>query len=700
MQQIIQFMKRNYKYIVLLLVVAFGLWSFIGQKDPFKNKTTLETTHMILEQGHYQPRAINDVFSEELYTDYLEAIDPSKRFFTQEDIAKLTQYKLNLDNQIVYGDLTFFELSYKLLTKRIAAYDSIYKKMLEKPFDYDKEAVLNTDYDNIAYAKNIKELQKRWKKSMQLMTISRIYTEEQEDDDKLKKDSTFVKRSFEEIEKKARKGTLSSMEDFFISLKEQEKDDYFAIYNNTMAEEFDPHTSYFAPRKKKQFEARMSGKIIGIGARLQKKKDYIHIMEIIPGGPAWKSKQLEAGDIILKVAEGAAEPLDVVGMRLDKAIEYIKGKKDTEVRLTIKKVDGTIETISMIREVIELEETFAKSSIIIKNNKKIGFIKLPSFYADFSDRSRRDAASDVKKEIKKLKEDNIEGLILDLRYNGGGSLRAAVDMGGFFIEKGPIVQTKYRGKKAKTLNDNDPSILWDGSLVILVNEFSASASEILAAAMQDYKRAIIIGSKQTFGKGTVQRVIGLNDYANSSDDLGALKLTIEKFYRINGSATQIEGVKSDIRTPDRLDELEVYERDMEDALPFDKVPKADYKLWDKYKNYDAVIAAGKNSIANSAYFQLIRKNADFIKAEQEDYITPLAYKAYKTDMKRIERIAKQFDTLDTYKNDLTFKSTSADLLLIAKDSILKTKSDNWQKDLKKDMYLEEAVKAILALKTK
>lgn len=700
MHQILQFMKRNYKYIIVILILSFGFWSFNKQQNPFKNNEILEVTSMVLEKGHYNPRAIDDSFSLDFYQDYLEAIDPSKRFFTQQDIDSLANYKLQLDDEIQSADLTFFNLSYDLLSKRIQSYKAIYEDLLDNNLHYNADAIINTDYDNLPYAKDEKALIERWKKSLRLMTIARIYTAAQEDTEKAKKDSTFTKRTFKELEEKAVEGTKNSMEDFFIAMNEQERDDYFAIYNNTLAEEFDPHTSYFSPIKKKQFEASMSGKIIGVGARLRKKKDYVTIVEIIPGGPIWKSKKFETGDIILKVAEGESEPTDIVGMRLDKAIEFIKGKKGSEVRLTIKKVDGSIKIIPLIREVIEFEDTFAKSAIIESNNRKIGLINLPAFYADFKDKSSRTAASDIKKELIKLKNDGVSGIILDLRNNGGGSLRTAIDIGGYFIDKGPIVQTKYRGDTAKVLEDTNTGTLWDGALVVLVNEFSASASEILAAALQDYKRAIIIGSKQTFGKGTVQRLIDLNQYSRSADDVGTLKLTIQKFYRINGGATQIEGVKSDIRTPDRLDELEVYERDMEDALLHDFVPKATYESWNNYKNYNKVIAAGQNSVDSNPYFKLIRKNADWIKEQQNDYITPLSYKAYKEDIDRIEKISKQFDTLDTFKNHLVFKNTSKDLALIQKDTILKTKTENWHKELQKDMYLDEAVKAILALKLK
>jgi carboxyl-terminal processing protease len=317
--------------------------------------------------------------------------------------------------------------------------------------------------------------------------------------------------------------------------------DWFAVFINAIVEEFDPHTYYFAPEDKDRFDVAMSGNYEGIGARLQKKMDAITITELISGGSAWRQNKLEVGDQIIKVRqEDEKEATSIVGMRLDDAVKLIKGPKGTNVILTLKKVDGSIEDLSIPRDVIELEETYAKSSTVEKAGKTFGVINLPKFYVNFDDYTNRNAASDIKKEIERLKAQGMEGLVIDLRNNGGGSLKTVVDMVGLFIEEGPVVQVRITGEPKEVLKDKDRSITWDGPLVILVNELSASASEILAAAVQDYKRAIVIGSKQTYGKGTVQNVLDLNRLMrnNTLGDMGALKYTTQQFYRINGGSTQ------------------------------------------------------------------------------------------------------------------------------------------------------------------
>ena len=359
-------------------------------------------------------------------------------------------------------------------------------------------------------------------------------------------------------------------------------------------------------------------KLEGIGARLQKKNDYVKVSELISGGPAWKQGELEVGDLIIKVAQGNEEPIDIIGMRLDDAIEYIKGKKGTEVKLTLKKVDGTIKVISIIRDVVEIEETFVKSSVVTKDGRTFGVIYLPKFYIDFDERNYRNSATDMAREIERLKKENVEGLVLDLRYNGGGSLQTAIEISGLFIEKGPIVQVKYRDRDADVKKDRDPKIKWDGPLVVLVNELSASASEIFAAAMQDYGRAIIIGGKQTFGKGTVQSVLDLNKYHNLKEDIGALKMTIQKFYRINGGSTQLEGVHSDIMLPSRYSYMNIGERDLDNPLKFDKVPQANYTLWNNYQNFNQAVENSKKRIANNNHFKLIDNYAKWLKIAQED----------------------------------------------------------------------------------
>ena len=451
-----------------------------------------------------------------------------------------------------------------------------------------------------------------------------------------------------------------------------------------------------APDIKEGFDRDMSGKFEGIGAQLQKKTDGIAITNVILGGPVWKGKLLEVGDQILKVGQGAAEPVDVVGMRLDDAVKLIKGPKGTEVRLTVKRVDGTIEVVPIIRDVVEIEETYAKSAVITANGKRYGLINLPKFYIDFEDVNRRNAATDVALEIEKLKKENIDGLIVDLRTNGGGSLKTVVDIGGLFIPKGPIVQVKSSRGSRDVLSDNDPKTQWDGSLVILTNELSASASEILAAAMQDYKRAIIIGGKQTFGKGTVQSFVDLNEFLrqNNYGDLGALKITIQKFYRINGGSTQLKGVESDIVVPDKYKYIDIGERDMPNAMPWDKIEAAKFIPWTNNANFEKAIENSKKRIAENAYLKLIDENAQYVKQQQKENVFPLNYEAYKKVIEKNEEQAKKFKAISDYKSDLKFSSVASDEAKIKTSEDLKLRRDRWHESLQKDVYIDEAVKVL------
>jgi carboxyl-terminal processing protease len=445
----------------------------------------------------------------------------------------------------------------------------------------------------------------------------------------------------------------------------------------------------------------MSGKLEGIGARLQKRNDYIKIIEVISGGPAWRGEHIEVGDLIMKVRqEDEKEAVSVVGMRLDDAVKLIKGPKGTKVTLTIKRVDGTIEDETITRDVVELEETYAKSTLITKEDKNFGLINLPQFYFDMNNYKERNAASDIKKEIIRLKKQGMEGLILDLRSNGGGSLRTAVDIAGLFIKDGPVVQVASSGSKKEVLKDRDSDIIWDGPFVILVNELSASASEILAAAMQDYKRAIIIGSKQTYGKGTVQNLIDLNQWLRKNDmgDMGALKLTTQKFYRVNGGSTQLEGVKSDVVMPDRYSYFDVGERDYDNPLPYDKIDAADYDIWDGYIDYEKTITKSVARMAISEQLKLIDENARWIKDRRDETVVNLNYNAYKTDIdKRIDE-SKKFEAIDEYDNKLSYQSLPYEIKLMKQDTTLGEKRKRWHKSLAKDIYVEEAVNVLEDLK--
>jgi carboxyl-terminal processing protease len=711
-------MKGNYKFLLLALLIAFASCSFTNKTfddNPDKDKLLIQLITYVLDNGHFNPQDINDSFSENVYEDYLNQLDPFKRYFYESDIKEFEAYKTQIDDQIKDYDVAFFNLTHDRLLKRIEESKAIYKEILEKPFDFTKDEAYTADYETLEYVKNKREMKERWRQQLKFSTIANYDDALSQRDDELdtnalpesvfsaqnEKSKTNEKKSLEEIEKEAREVTKRSLDELYDFIDDRQRKDWFAVYINAIVEEFDPHTFYFAPEDKDRFDVAMSGNFEGIGARLQKKMDAIMVNEIISGGPAWRANELEVGDQILKVRQAdEEEAVNIVGMRLDDAIKLIKGPKGTTVVLTLKKVDGTIEDISITRDIVELEETYAKSSTVIKDDKKFGVINLPKFYVDFENYNKRNAASDIKQEIIRLKEEGVEGLVLDLRNNGGGSLQTVVDIAGLFIEEGPIVQVKETGQPKEVLKDRDKSIVWDGPLVILVNELSASASEILAAAMQDYKRAIVIGSKQTYGKGTVQNVLDLNRLVrnNSNGDLGALKFTTQKFYRVNGGSTQLEGVKSDVIVPDRYSYIDIGEKDQENPLPWDKIDAVDYEVWGNYFDYDTTIEKSIARMAANEQLKLIDANAKWVKKIRDRESYSLNYEDYKKEMELNEEEAKRFEKLSEYKTDLTFSSLPYEVELMDQDSILKEKRNRWHQSLAKDVYIEEALNVLHDLK--
>jgi carboxyl-terminal processing protease len=702
MKRIVEFMKRNYKVILVITALSAVLWSFIPSEkksDPEKDKLLLELLTMVLERGHYSPVAIDDAFSKKVYAKYLDNIDPTKRFFLQSDIEEFSKYETKIDDMIKNKDLTFFNLTNSRLLQRMQECRAIYDDVLDNPFDFNTNENINVDYEKLPYAKNKRELVDRWRKQLKLQALSSITDKQKLEDDKKEKDAKYVVKSFETIEKEVRESSLKSLNEYFDFIqKELTRNDWFSIYLNAIVERFDPHTFYFSPEDKEKFDVSMSGSFEGIGARLQKKNDAVEISELISGGPAWKGKELEAGDLILKVGQGKEEPIDVAGMRLDDVVKKIKGPKGTEVRLTVKKVDGTIKVISIIRDEVETEETFAKSSVVEKDGKRFGVIYLPKFYISFENKENRDAYKDVAVEIERLKAQNIDGIVMDLRDNGGGSLETVVKMVGLFIPEGPVVQVKAPGRDPEILPDPDKKVQYDGPLVVMINNFSASASEIFAAAIQDYKRGIVVGSKHSYGKGTVQNVIDLNQFirGNSYGDLGALKTTIQKFYRINGGSTQREGVMSDIIFPDRFTYLDMGERDEESALPWDKIAPAKYEPLNM--NYDGIIANSKKRIASNNYFNLIDENAKWIFERKDENTFSLNLNQFKKEMALSDAKIKKFKAISDYNNKLKFNSLPNEIALFEKDSLLKQKRERWHEDLQKDLYIEETLNVIAEIR--
>lgn len=704
-------MKKNFTLALLVILVAVASCSFTNKsfENDDKDKLLLDLITYVLERGHYEPKDLNDDFSTNVFDDFIDVLDPTKRYFLASDIREFEKYRFQIDDEIKNTDITFFNIVYQRLMKRMDEAQDLYAEVLSQPFDYTIEENINIDYKDQEFASNKKQLRERWRKQLKYNTLgvfdNKIENRIAEADQLVKTGMVSEVLTFDKIsgnvdkvatEEEARENTKNTLDEFFDFIDDLERKDWFVQYINTIVDEFDPHTFYFAPDDKEKFDIGMSGKFEGIGARLQKKPEGARIMEIISGGPVWKEQSLEVGDEILKVGQAGDEPIDIVGMRLDDAIKLIKGPKGTVVDLTVRRVDGTIEEVSIKRDVVLLEESYAKSATVKSEKNKYGLINLPKFYVDFEDYAERNAATDVAKEVERLKQEGVEGIVLDLRDNGGGSLKTVVEMAGLFIKDGPIVQVRSSGQRKEVHEDKDERIQWDGPLVILVNELSASASEILAAAMQDYKRAVVIGSKQTFGKGTVQNVIPLDNIVRSNEhgDLGAIKLTTQKFYRINGGSTQLEGVKSDIVVPDRYSYIDLGERDQENPLGWDKITPAEYKIWDGYIDFETTVANSKKRMEGNQQIKLIEDNAKWLKEQQDETIVSLSYDAYKKREEQAKKRSDQFKSLREYDSKLTFESLKYETELFTQDSVLREKRDRWHKNLAKDIYVEEAVNVL------
>ena len=680
---------------IISLVIYFEVSNFkFSSDEPNKDRLLVDLVSYVLDKLHYDPKIINDDFSIKVYDEFIEAIDSQKRFLLKSDIEMLSKYRLLIDDQINSSDITFFNTAYEALINRISEVEGFYEEILDEPFNFNIDEEISLDYENLNYATNLNDLKNLWRKRLKLSALDAYAAKKEINDDKSDLEKSQTKTD-KEIESESRSSIKDNLKDFFQFNSELERSDWFSIYLNSIVTQYDPHTTYLAPEAKEVFDQNISGKFQGIGARLSKTKQQVEIVEIIIGGPVWRDNLLNVGDIIISVAQSEdEEPTEISLMKLSDATDLIKGEKGTKVYLTVKRVDGGVEQVVVTRDVVELEETYAKSSIINDDLSKYGLINLPRFYVDFDDYGERNAATDLKKEILNLKSKGINGLILDLRNNGGGSLKTVVDITGFFIEKGPVVQVKSIGGRKEVLRDNDPSILWDGPLVVLVNEFSASASEILAAALQDYNRAIILGSKQTYGKGTVQNIVDLNNVisGNTYGDLGSLKITTDKFYRVNGGSTQLEGVKSDIIFPNRYSYVDIGEKDLENPLSWDKIDPARYNNSGKIFNYSKVISDSKERINNNEYFALIDEHASWIKSQQDDKIVSLDYLTYKDDLESSKSQNNKLKRIEEFESPYIFQwNNTNDKEDNSYNDDIKEKRDRWIESLKKDIYVNEAM---------
>jgi carboxyl-terminal processing protease len=694
-------MNNKLKFFVLGILVALGLGFYLpkGEEADRKDKVILNLVYSVLSTSHFSPQEVDDDFSEKVFDHFVENLDYSKRFLLKSDVEKLGKYRKDLDNELRDAELNFFEDAYTVYQQRFEESQAYYKEILEKPFDFEKKESFETDDEKLQFVDSQEALKDRWRKYLKSRVLNRI-EENFEDQEKAQEDSdtTVAIKSFAELEEKARKKELEMHDDWYTSLKDLDRIDWVGVYLNSITNVYDPHTQYFPPERQEDFEISMTGQLEGIGAQLLQKGDYVTITKIITGSACWRQGDLEVGDKILKVREGEdkdAEPVDLVGMSTRKAVKYIRGPKGTEVVLTVQKIDGSKKEIPIVRDVVELEATFAKSAVLGEGDDKVGYIRLPKFYVNFYGDSNHDCAKDVKAEIEKLKKENVNGIILDLRNNGGGSLQGVVDIVGLFIEDGPVVQVKAPGKSPRVLKDTDSELAYDGPLVVMVNQLSASASEIFAAAIQDYKRGIIIGGKSTFGKGTVQNVLDMdravNFTYNDVKPLGALKLTIQKYYRINGGTPQLKGVNPEIVVPDNYKYIEFGEKEQDFALPYDEIGSAKYEEWNKGTDlYASAIKNSRNRISENAKFQLIDEYAKWLKEERESSLISLNYETYRQEQEDFRNESEKYKNMRKAEKELAVTTNGYDEKQW-KDNEEKMKEINqWFKGLRKDLYLSEA----------
>ena len=704
-------MKFNLKKLLFFAPLMTLMFCFNSpQNDEEKMQTIMISVKNTLSYLHYSPKPINDAYSADVFDKYLEMMDPAKKFLLQSDVDEFTKHKTKLDDYLNRGDISFFNLTVDRLNARTKEVEKLSQDILSKPINFDENEELILEPKLKAYPKNQEELRNEWKKFIKYNILQEIETlNAKEQTQKEKKDSVnkfklkdTIKLQILTPQQKQAKATdevkdlLTSM---FKRYDKRKKMDWFSVYMNAYTEVFDPHTNYFSPQDKEDFDVSFKGKVIGIGATIQESKGKIKIGTLVVGAPAWKSKQISEGDEILKVkSKKDEEPINVTGMLVDEAVRFIRGEKGTEVVLTLRKKDGSIKEVKMIREEVAIEDTFARSIIVNSpNGKKYGFINLPGFNADFEDAKGRNASDDIKAELIKLKAQNVEGIILDLRNNGGGSLTEVVDIMGLFMKNGPVVQVKDGNGKIQVLKNKQNDPIWTGPLVIMQNELSASASEILAGAMQDYGRAVIVGSPQSFGKGTVQTFVELNRFLNTSDDFGALKLTIQKFYRVNGKSTQLKGVDSDIPMKDIFTYEEIGERYDNYALPWDQVSTSGFAPLNTLNMSNLVNNSAKRLTQNKNY-QLLLESAQWKeKLDKEEKVT-LNLKEFESLMKARKEQIEKFKSLIKFNNGLNFTLHADEAKRGKTDEVFAKKSENWLKNLKRDIYLQETVNIISELK--
>ena len=706
-----------YAFLVaaVFVLASYRLLRRAGSAAPTKDQVLIGTMLQGLSAAHYQPEKVDDNFSKRVFDLYLKHLDYRKQFLVAADVEQLRRYQTRIDDEVKNGTHEFLDLSTKLMADRTKEMQGLYREILAKPFDFTTDESFQTDFEKAPFPANKAAQRELWRKLLKYETLSRVSEMmEAQEKAKLAKPSGATAtpaaanaaaptaaepvRTPAQMETEARKRVLKYYDEQFAEMSEVDANERLATYANTIANTYDPHTEYFAPKAKEDFDYEMTGRFEGIGATLKEKDGLIYIEEIMPGSASARQGDLKKGDAILRVAQGAAEPVSVEGWHTAKAVTLIRGKKGSEVRLTVKKPDSSTKIISIIRDVVVVDDKYAQSSVITDQGQKIGYLRLPGFYADFNDNGGRSSADDVKKELAKLNAEGVKGVVMDLRFNGGGSLSDAVSMAGLFMPSGPMVQVRDSQGHTQVLTDNDPRVQYSGPLVILVNKYSASASEILAAAIQDYHRGVIMGSTTTYGKGTVQRIFDLDEALpselNNIKPIGSLKLTTQKFYRVNGGSTQFKGVVSDIVVPDLYSYLDEGEKESDYPLKWDEIQPARYRAWDSAPALDKLRANSKARIATNPSFKVMDEMVKSMRKRKDETVVSLKLSAYRAEQQQAKAISDRYEAALKTTTALAFSPLSADVRAVDGDTVKVNRAARFTKSLKKDITIGEAVAVI------
>ncbi len=702
-------------FLILLLSLLLSGALQPGSPLPEREKVLSKMIANWLANWHYSGRKIDDDFSAKSFAQFTKYLDNGKNFLIQADLEALKPYTHKIDDGLLGGDFAIPRLGRELLRQRVLQVQGFAREILSRPFDFSLDDSIELDADKRETSRDLDQLRSWWGKWLKYLTLTQYINlqkaalkdvpprmdgapaERASGKKEKEQDAPPVVPAFSpELEAKARQTVGKSVERLFGRLLKERSEEMQSLYFNSLTSIFDPHSQYFPPRAKEDFDIEMSGTLEGIGALLGEDDGFIKIFDVIAGSPAWIQGILKVEDIILKVGQGDEEPVDIVGMSVADAARLVRGKKGSMVRLTVRKPDGRILQVALVRNVVELKETYARSALLANDQLKrsFGYVYLPKFYHDFNHSGGRNAAADVKKEIRKLAARGVEGMILDLRGNGGGALDDAVKMSGLFIEKGPVVQVKDRHSAPQVYEDRDGEISWDGPLVVLVNSFSASASEIVAAALQDYRRALIVGD-QTFGKGTVQVMLDLDRFLAPDlghlRPLGALTLTVQKYYRITGGSTQYQGVVPDVRLPDVYAYLETGEKTQEHSLPWDTVASLSFATWKKPgPGLSEIQTRSQQRLAANPRLRIVAENVARLKKQRQKTVATLNIEHFMAEQESLHRQAEAYRREQVAYPHL--RALASDEPAAA--AVDEGKRREWLEDLRRDPVIEEATRIL------